>query len=101
MVWRWLKPQSYNSLVLFLMMGAFAGLFAWTSFNLIHVAMENYRFLRQFGSLAVMEGGLSQLAGIILYGYLSLAFYMGFKVCEVELVNRCRLAIATRGAHDD
>lgn len=90
MVWRWLKPQSYNSPVLFLAMGAFAALFAWNSYNLIHLAMENYRFIRQFGAVAIMEGGLRQLAELIAYGYLSLAFYMGFKVCEVELVNRWR-----------
>ena len=90
MAWRWLKPQFYNSLVLFLVMGVFAALFAWNSFNLIHLAMENFRFLRQFGALAIMEGGLWQLLEIILYGYLSLAFYLGFKICEAELVNRWR-----------
>lgn len=90
MIRRWLKPTSYNSVILFIAMGAFAALFGWNSYNLIHLGMENYRFLRQFGTVAVMEGGLGQLVEIILYGYLSLAFYLGFKVCEVELVNRWR-----------
>ena len=90
MINRWLRPTSYNSIILLLAMGVFAALFGWISYNLIHLGMENYRFLRQFGTLAVMEGGLGQLVEIILYGYLSLAFYLGFKICEVELVHRWR-----------
>jgi hypothetical protein len=87
---RWLQLSNYHALVVFLLMGVFATLFAWNSYNLVHLAMQNFRFLREAGLLAVMEGGLRQLAGIILYGLLSLAFYVGFKACEVELVYRWR-----------
>ncbi|MCB1431572.1 MAG: hypothetical protein KDK75_03810 [Alphaproteobacteria bacterium] len=87
---RWLLPQTYHSAVLFFAMGVFGALTAWISFSLIHVAMENIRFLRMFGGVAIMEGGLTQLAEIIAYGLLSLAFYLCFKVCEVELVARWR-----------
>ena len=87
---RWFKPTSYNCPALFLIAGAAGGLFAWNSFNLVHLAMENFRFLEMFGSVAVMEGGLRQFIGIIAYGLVSLAFYLVFKVCEVELVHRWR-----------
>jgi len=87
---RWLDIHSCNGVVLFLAMGAFAACFAWTSYNLFMLAMQNVRFLREFGLVAVMEGGLRQLIEIIAYGYLSLAFYLGFKACETELVSRWR-----------
>lgn len=87
---RWLMPQTYHGALLFIAMGVFAALTAWNSFSLIHVAMENIRFLRMFGGLAIMEGGLVQLLEIIAYGFLSLIFYLAFKVCEVELVSRWR-----------
>jgi hypothetical protein len=75
---------------LFLLAGAFAALFAWNSYNLFQMAMANVNFLRMHGWMAVMDGGAWQLLTLILYGYLSLAFYIGFKACEVELVYRSR-----------
>jgi hypothetical protein len=71
-------------------MGACAAGFAWLSYNLFHLSMENIRFLRMAGWLAVMEGGLYQLAGIVINGLAALACYVGFKTCEVELVHRWR-----------
>jgi hypothetical protein len=90
MSYRWLMPQAHHSAVLFVVMAICGALTAWNSFSLIHLAMENIRFLRMFGGIAVMEGGLLQLVEIIVYGILSLTFYLGFKVCEVELVSRWR-----------
>ena len=87
---RWLQLSSYNAFVLFLLMGVCAACFAWNSYNLAHLAMANVRFLSEAGLLAIMEGGLLQLAEIIFHGVLSLAFYLGFKACEVELVHRWR-----------
>jgi hypothetical protein len=86
----YLQLQSYNAFVLFLAMGAFAALFAVNSYNLFHQAMQNFRFLREFGSLALTEASFQQQAEIIFYGYLSLAFYVGFNACESELVHRWR-----------
>ena len=88
MVRRWLEIHSYPAPVLFLVMGACAILFAWSSYNLAHLAIANYEFLRQFGWLAVMEGGLWQATEIAAYGLLALVFYLGFKACEHELVQR-------------
>lgn len=85
---RWLEIHAYHGLVLFLAMGACAVLFAWSSYNLTQLAVANFRFLRAFGLMAVMEGGLWQLLEIAAYGLLSLIFYLGFKSCEHELVHR-------------
>jgi hypothetical protein len=87
---RWLLLSNYNALMVFIAMGVFAGLFTWNSFNLVHLAMENIRYIGEFGRLAIVEGGLRQLLEIVAYGYVSLAFYVGFKACEVELVHRWR-----------
>ncbi|NJO34618.1 MAG: hypothetical protein HC869_17290 [Rhodospirillales bacterium] len=85
---RWLRLSNCNAFVVFIFMGACGAMFAWMSYNLINLAMANIHFLSQYGALAIMEGGLMQLVEIILYGYLALAFYLGFKACEHELVDR-------------
>jgi hypothetical protein len=90
MTGRWLRPKHYSSATLFLMAGIAAVFFAWNSFNLIHQAMENIRFLGSFGGMAVMDGGLLQLAEIIVRSMVSLAAYLLYKVCETELVSRWR-----------
>ncbi|MGH9844119.1 MAG: hypothetical protein ACREEM_35790, partial [Blastocatellia bacterium] len=90
MIFRWLQISRYHNLVLFLAMGGFGALFAWNSFNLVSLSMANYRYISVFGVMALMEGGLRQTVSLILSGFLSLAFYLGFKACEVELVARWR-----------
>ena len=88
---RFLKLTAYHAVTVFLLAGAFAALFAWNSYNLFQTAMANLNFLRTYGWMAVMDGGVTQLMTLVLYGYLSLAFFIGFKACEVELVDRwCR-----------
>jgi hypothetical protein len=87
---RWLKLSTYNAFVLFLAMGVSAALFAWNSANLIHLAMENFRFIREFRGMAIMDGGLLQLREITACGYLALIFFLVFKACEIELVYRWR-----------
>lgn len=85
---RWLEIHAYHSLFLFVAMGVCAAAFAWSSYNLANLAIANFRFLRDYGWFAIMEGGLRQLLEIAAYGVLSLAFYLGFKACEHELVHR-------------
>ena len=48
------------------------------------------KFIAKFGWLALQEGALLQLLEISFSGLLSLAFYLGFKACEVELMIRWR-----------
>jgi hypothetical protein len=40
--------------------------------------------------MAVMEGALAQLGGLLLNGYFALAMYIGFKACEHSLVDQLR-----------
>jgi hypothetical protein len=90
MLIRWFSLSRRHPVTLFLLAGAFAALFAWNSYNLFQMAMANVAFLRMYGWMAIMDGGIRQLLMLVAYGYLSLAFYMGFKACEVELVYRWR-----------
>jgi hypothetical protein len=87
---KWLHPRPYHVVVVFAAMGAFAALFAINSLNLLQLGQANYRFIAKFGWVALQEGALIQLLEIAASGFLSLAFYLGFKACEVELVTRWR-----------
>jgi hypothetical protein len=87
---RWLVLSNRHVFTIFLLAGVFAALFAWNSYSLFQTAMANVNFLRTYGWMAVMDGGLKQFITLVLYGYLSLAFYIGFKACEAELVHRWR-----------
>lgn len=64
-----------------LLMGPFAGLSAIASYNLFLLFMANVSFISHYGVMALKDGGLLQLAGLIVNGYLSIAFYVLFKGC--------------------
>lgn len=68
--------------------GLFAVIFAYATVNLFQVSMANIRFLREFGWIAVQEGALIQLLQIIGSGGVAMLAYIGFKICESELVRR-------------
>lgn len=87
---RWLGLSNYRSITLFLAAGVCGGLFAWNSYNLLVLAMANFRFVWLFGRLALLEGGLWQMLEIAGSGYASLILYICFKACEVELIDRWR-----------
>ena len=89
-MYRWLQLSSYHPVMVFVIMGVFAVVFAWSSYNLYHLAMENIRLLQQVGWQAAMDGGLQQLIEIIASGAVSLACYVGLKACETDLVYRWR-----------
>jgi hypothetical protein len=65
----------------FLLMGVFGGLSAITSYDLILLFVANFSFVSQYGVMALKDGGLLQLAQLIVYGYVSIAFYILFKGC--------------------
>jgi hypothetical protein len=72
----------------FLLMGLFGGLSAITSFNLAVLFVANFTFVSQYGAMALKDGGLLQLAELIGYGYLSIAFYILFKGCLYGVLGR-------------
>ncbi len=96
---RCFHPSSWNVLFIFIMLGIFAGLFAWFSFNLIHYFMANVRYISQYGAYALQEGGLRQAIELVASGYLAIAFYVYFKACEVELVVKLRDRAGAKEPH--
>lgn len=62
--------------------------FAYSSYSLFHLSMANIAFLRKHGASAIMEGALLQLFEIFIGGCFALVCYLGFKICETELVSR-------------
>ena len=72
----------------FVLLGvSFVG-FGLLSLNLVHLLMANVEFLSIYGTAAVREGGLMQLVGIVVSGYVAAACYLVFKLCEKVLVER-------------
>jgi hypothetical protein len=65
----------------FLMFGVF-------SLNLIYLLKSNIELFLDYGTMAIEDGALLQLLGLLGYGYMSLAFYLLFKACEHILVMR-------------
>ncbi|NJN46421.1 MAG: hypothetical protein HC808_08035 [Candidatus Competibacteraceae bacterium] len=72
----------------FLLMGLFFFLFGVTSLNLFVLLKANINLYIEHGTMVIADGALHQLVELLSYGYLSLLFYVLFKVCENILVNR-------------
>ena len=85
---RLLSLPRYPMPVVFFLAGLFAAVLAFSAANLFQVASANLAFLGKFGWLAVMEGGLAQLIGIAVNGATALVCFLGFKLCESDLVRR-------------
>jgi hypothetical protein len=87
---RFLKTSTYPWWVVFVAASGFATGLAYSSYNLFHLSMANLSFLREFGWLAVMNGGVLQFLENAAYGGVSLICFLGFKICETDLVLRYR-----------
>ncbi len=83
-----LKLNRYPVVAVILLAGILTVIFAYATLNLFQMSMANIRFLTQFGWTAVMEGGLVQLVQIVVSAIISMLSYIGFKICESELVHR-------------
>jgi hypothetical protein len=70
----------------FIVMGlAFFG-FGVGTLNLFMLLKANAELFAGYGWQAVLDGGLQQLAELLLTGYVSLVCYLVFKSCEYTLV---------------
>ncbi|MBL8589769.1 MAG: hypothetical protein JNK46_14655 [Methylobacteriaceae bacterium] len=76
--------------LVFLVMAAAAAALAWTSFDLLRLAMANRDLVAEHGLAALADGGLAQALEIALRGLIALICYLVFKTAEVELVARWR-----------
>ena len=77
-----------HSVLTFVLMGAFFLLSGITSVNLYVVLTANIGLFRMYGSQAIDDGALWQLAEILATGFLSVLFFVLFIVCERVFVDR-------------
>ncbi len=87
---RLFRISGYPFVFVFALTGLAAAIFAYFTYNLLHLSMANLQFLREHGWVAVMSGGLVQLLGIVFNSAIALAAFLLFKICESELVIRYR-----------
>ena len=85
---RWIEFLYRHPKVTFLLMGAFFLLFGFTSVNLFVVLKANIDLFVEYGAMVIADGALQQLFEIIGSSYLSIVFYVFFKICERVLVER-------------
>ena len=83
-----LRLNRYPVIVVLIIAGLFTVVFAYATLNLFQMSMANIRFIREFGWTAVMEGALVQMLQIGVSSALAMLSYIGFKICESELVHR-------------
>ena len=78
----------WHPLFTFFWMGVFFLFFALSSFNLVMIFHANFELISEHGYIALRDGALQQFFELLVYGYLSLCFYVLFKICESILVSR-------------
>jgi divalent metal cation (Fe/Co/Zn/Cd) transporter len=71
----------------FAVMGVAFIVFGVGTLNLFMLLKRNVDLLTDYGWMALMDGGLAQLAELVVTGYLGLAAYVVFKACEHALVH--------------
>ena len=72
----------------FVVMGlAFIG-FGLASLNLLYLIRANAELVLQHGAMALLDGAFQQLLELLGLGFLGLAMYLIFKVCEHILVEK-------------
>ncbi|HQR10243.1 MAG TPA: hypothetical protein PLW68_02850 [Casimicrobiaceae bacterium] len=85
---RWIGFLYRNPKVTFVLMGFFFLLFGFTSVNLFVVLKANIDLFVEYGAMVIEDGALQQLVEIIANSYLSIVFYVCFKICERILIER-------------
>ena len=85
---RWIAFLYGHPKLTFLLTGVFFLLFGFTSVNLFVVLKANIELFLEYGLMVIEDGALQQLVEIIGSSYLSIVFYVFFKVCERVLIER-------------
>ena len=85
---RWVEFLYRHPKLTFLLMGAFFLLFGFTSVNLFVVLKANIDLFVQYGAMVIDDGALQQFIEIVGSCYLSMVFYLCFKLCERILTER-------------
>ncbi len=71
-----------------MLLGVFFLLFGLTSINLFFLLKANLNLFLEYGLMVIDDGALEQLAELLGSAYLSMLFWLLFRVCERILVER-------------
>lgn len=82
------KLTRWPALLLFVLAGTVAVVFAFATANLFTHAMANVEFIRTFGWSAIQNGALVQMLELLCFGAISLTCWLIFKICEHILEDR-------------
>lgn len=82
------RLNQHSVVTVLLIAGLLIVIFAYATLNLFQMSMANIAFLREHGWEAVMEGALWQLGEIVASAIIAMLTYIGFKICESDLVRR-------------
>ena len=74
--------------LIFLLAGSAAVIFAFMTVNLFSQAVASRDFLREHGWVAIQFGALWQVGQLLLWGAIALICWLIFKICEQELEDR-------------
>ena len=85
---RVLDVTRWPAVAVFALAGMMLVTFAYVTVSLFTQTMANLRFLTAYGWRAVMDGGLVQLAGLVVSGAAALCCYLVYKICEGDLIGR-------------
>ena len=77
----------------FLVMGLAFFVFGAGTYNIAMLFSANAELISSYGWQALMDGGALQFAELVVTGYLSLAAYVVFKVCEHRLAHDLASAV--------
>ncbi len=85
---RWLDFLYARRTLTLVLMVAFFLLFGITSVNLFVLLKMNIDLFLEYGAMVIADGALEQLFDLLLSAFLSIVFYLAFKICERVLVER-------------
>jgi hypothetical protein len=85
---RWIDFLYTRPRLTFVLMGGFFLLFGVTTVNLFVLLKANIELFLEYGLMVIADGALEQLVELLGSAYLSMVFYLLFKVCERILVER-------------
>jgi hypothetical protein len=85
---QWLDFLYRHAWLTFVLMGLSFLLFGFYSVNLFVLLKANVELILEYGMMALADGAAQQLAELLFAAYLSMLFFLVFKVCERILVAR-------------
>jgi hypothetical protein len=84
----WIHFLFRHPLLTFALLGVFFLLFGTTSINLFFMLKANINLFLEYGLMVIDDGALEQLLGLLGSAYLSMLFWLLFRICERILVER-------------